>query len=169
MRFIKAFESFSKFLFSISIFLMSIYTIIAFVNVIARYIFLKPYSWTEEITTLLFVLGVFFIQISLELYDRQLSVSFITAKIKNDTAQRVLYVLKRLVTAGFLFLLVKEAIPVIQRNMAFETATVILKIPMWPLYTAVALVLLIIVFINIGKIFKMFTFKDNVDSTENFQ
>ena len=152
MRIFKFLLPFARLSYSISIACLCLYTTLAFINVIARYFFLKPYPWTEEITTLLFVLGVFLNQVILEIFDRQLSVSFIMSRIKNETALKIIYILKRVLVIGMWLLLIKEAVPVIQRNYLFETASVILRIPMWPLYTIVTVVMASVVLINLEKI-----------------
>ena len=151
MRIFKFLLPFARLSYSISIACLCLYTTLAFINVIARYFFLKPYPWTEEITTLL-LLGVFLNQVILEIFDRQLSVSFIMSRIKNETALKIIYILKRVLVIGMWLLLIKEAVPVIQRNYLFETASVILRIPMWPLYTIVTVVMASVVLINLEKI-----------------
>jgi len=156
MKIIKFFVGFSNLLYSISIVLLCVFTALAFINVIARYVFLKPYAWTEEITTILFVVGIYLNQVRLEVLDKQLSVSYVSSKIKNKAVSKVLFVVQRLVVIGLWSLILKEAVPVIMRNYAFETASVILRIPMWTVYTVVAVVIFTVVLINIQKVLGLF-------------
>jgi TRAP-type C4-dicarboxylate transport system permease small subunit len=74
------------------------------------------------------------------------------SRIKNETALKIIYILKRVLIIGLWLLLIKEAVPVIQRNYLFETSSVILRIPMWPLYTIVTVVMASVVLINLEKI-----------------
>jgi len=164
MKHFKFLVHFSRLLYSVSIAVLCLYTALAFINVIARYIFLKPYAWTEEITTLLFVVGVYFNQVSLEVFDKQLSVSFLTAKIKNRTLSKLLYILQRLSVVILFLVLAREAIPVISRNYAFATSTVVLKIPMWPLYTIVGIVMLTVALTNVVKVLALFLPGESADT-----
>lgn len=156
MKCFKFLVNLSRLLYLFSLILLCLYTTIAFINVIARYVFFKPYAWTEEITTFFFVLGVYLCQVNLEASNKQLSISFVAAKIKNKALLNILYVLKQVFIAAIFLLLIKEAIPVIERNYLFDTSTVILRIPMWPLYTVVAFIMLFVVFINMEKLLALF-------------
>lgn len=132
------------------------YTLIAFANVIARYVFHNSFSWTEEIVLLLFVLGIYLSQIELEKKDQQLSVSFLVSKFKNKYLLITLRTFQRLLVAGLFIVLGRELIIVTARNYHMGTTTTVLGIPFWPEYLIVALVMFAVALINIGKAIWLF-------------
>lgn len=124
-------------------------TAISFVNVILRFFFSSPISWAEEIAVFLFIMSVLLVQINIEAADTQLSVSFLTLKIKNKYSLTILNSFRKISVIVIYSLLVMPGLMAIKRSHLYDSATTVLRIPYWIGLTVLLAIIMIVIVINL--------------------
>lgn len=117
--------------------------IIAFLNVVLRYVFSAPLFWGEEATVILLVWFVFLPQGLLEATNEQLCMTALYQAVP-DKVRRMLDILRLAVTFLFPFYLAFVAKGVVLQNYANGSRTAALDIPLWLLYLIICVALVCI-------------------------
>jgi len=128
--------------------LLIICSLNAFINVISRYVFSKPFSWGEEVSVLTLVWMVFLSQGILERNNDQLRLTIIYRLI-GIKVQSILNIIRSVVTVFLSSYLFYAGINTVIRNFHFKINTQAMNFPYWIVYLVLPIFFAIITIIRI--------------------
>ena len=160
-------KRFLGYLEAISILLLIGCTMNGFVNVIARYVFSKPFAWSEELGVLMMIWIVFLSQGILEIQNDQLRLTILYNAV-GTKGRYIINTFRTILTIVMSCLIVFAGIGIVIRNYNLKIATQALNFPLWIAFlsvpTAFALVSIIRI-IDPWVLFEHFIQKEGVNES----
>jgi C4-dicarboxylate transporter DctQ subunit len=135
---------------------MSVATIVAFVNVVMRYLFASSLTWAGPLTEYLFIWSALFGAAYGFKIGMHIGVNAIIQNLPARLAKGLLIV-NIVVMIGFLSLLTKWGIDFIQFSINLQQIDIDLRIPFWTIYLCVPLSLAIMVYELLVKLYRAVT------------
>lgn len=120
-------------------------TVLVFLNVIARDVFVAPIPWAEELSVLLMVMSVYLVQPALEVSGRQLSITVLSSRWSGPLGRRLHRTATALVSIVIYGALAWAGFGVVAMNRSLGPTTPVLALPLWIIYGALTAVVLLIV------------------------
>lgn len=117
--------------------LLTLCTLITFINVWLRYAFSSPLQWGEEVTLLLLLGFVYITQFSNELKGDQIRLTILS--VKNKTLEKAVSVINSVIIVAVLVTLVIYGWQVIQMNYTLGVKTNVTRISLWIFYGILSL------------------------------
>ncbi len=166
-RLLLGMKRFMRFLEAISILLLIGCTINGFINVIARYLFSKPFAWSEELGVLMMIWIVYLSQGILEIQNDQLRLT-ILYNVVGRKGRYAINIFRTILTVGMGCFIVSSGIGIVIRNYTLKIATQALNFPLWIAFlsvpTAFALVSIVRI-IDPWVLFEHFIQKEGVNES----
>ncbi|WP_028991315.1 TRAP transporter small permease [Thermacetogenium phaeum] len=125
---------------SISGVLLLVCTASAFINVVARYVFSRPFVWGEEVSVLALVWMVYLSQGLLENDNEQLAMTALYRAL-GEKVRRAVDVLRCAVTVFLSGYLLYAGMVIVMRNGELNMTTQAIGFPLWIAYLVIPLAL----------------------------
>lgn len=155
---LKIFEVFDDLLDKINIFIMSIMmgiaTLVAFINVVLRYVFNMSLTWAGELTSYLFIWSVLFGTAYGFKIGMHLGVTALIQRLKPKTAKRLLTFSLSIVFI-FILILIKWGYEFVKFNYELEQVSVDLHMQFWIIYLCVPITMIVSAYQILLKIIKI--------------
>ena len=135
---------------------MSVATIVAFINVMMRYLFASSMPWAAVLTSYLFIWSALFGAA----YGFKIGMHIgVTVVIQNLPARfaKIVLTINLLVILGFLLLVAKWGTDFIQFSMGMQQIDIDLGIPFWTIYLAVPISMGIAAYQILLKLYRVLT------------
>jgi len=113
-------------------------TVIAFVNVVARYVFSSPIAWSDEMNVLAMVWMVFISQGILERKNDQLRLT-VLYNVMGGKLKTAVNILRTILTLGVGVSLCYAGMEIVVKNWQIKVSTQALGFPIWIAYFALPL------------------------------
>jgi TRAP-type C4-dicarboxylate transport system permease small subunit len=147
-RLLMKIKKFLRFLEIISVILLIACTINGFVNVIARYVFAKPFAWSEEMGVLMMVWIVYLFQGVLEIQNDQLRLT-VLYNVVGKKGHYVINTFRTILTIVMSCFIVVSGIGIVARNYALKVATQALNFPVWIAFLSIPVAFALVIIIRI--------------------
>jgi TRAP-type C4-dicarboxylate transport system permease small subunit len=162
-RLLMKMKKFLGFLDTISIVLLIGCTINGFINVIARYLFAKPFAWSEEMGVLMMVWIVYLSQGVLEIQNDQLRLT-VLYNVVGKKGHHVINTFRTILTIVMSCYIVVSGVGIVARNYALKVATQALNFPVWIAFLSIPVAFALVAIIRIVDpwvLFEHYTQKEN--------
>ena len=120
----------------IAAFGISMGVLLAFVNVVARYVFDKSFTWASELTIYLFLWSIFFGVVYCFKEDAHISINILLEKIPKKGA-KVLMILSSTITLVFLISVAYYGYEYLKLVIELDERSIDLEISMWIPYLVI--------------------------------
>jgi TRAP-type C4-dicarboxylate transport system permease small subunit len=147
-RLLMRMKKFLRFLETISVILLIGCTINGFVNVIARYVFAKPFAWSEESGVLTMIWMVYLSQGILESQNDQLRLT-VLYNVVGKKGHHVINTFRTILTIVMSCYIVVSGIGIVARNYALKVATQALNFPLWIAFLSIPVAFALVIIIRI--------------------
>jgi len=110
--------------------------LIAFINVIARYVFNKSFTWASELTMYFFLWSIFFGTVYCFKKDAHISINILLEKVPGKV-KKILMIISNIITLVFLLAVAYYGYKYIELVVEINERSIDLDIPMWIPYLVI--------------------------------